>query len=125
MTAWERTSEWNRRPATGSQRVAAMGNRNISPGLALARRGVQLPDSMALGASVFAGVGQNGRECGLSGRALRPAKCLHRMVDLNTVGLTAPDVILEEAVAINDFGQVVVNASNGHAYRIDLPGLLP
>jgi probable HAF family extracellular repeat protein len=48
-----------------------------------------------------------------------------RMVDLNTLGLIAQDTILEEAVAINDFGQVVVNASNGHAYRIDLRGLLP
>jgi probable HAF family extracellular repeat protein len=46
-----------------------------------------------------------------------------RMVDLNT--LSGLDVVLEEATAINDFGQVVVNGVNGHAYRIDLRGLLP
>jgi probable HAF family extracellular repeat protein len=44
-----------------------------------------------------------------------------RMVDLNSFAAPAPGVWLEEATAVNDVGQIVANASNGHAYLITLP----
>ena len=44
-----------------------------------------------------------------------------RMIDLNTFAAPAPGVWLEEATAVNDLGQIVANASNGHAYLITLP----
>jgi hypothetical protein len=43
------------------------------------------------------------------------------MVDLNSFAAPAPGVWLEEATAVNDVGQIVANASNGHAYLITLP----
>jgi probable HAF family extracellular repeat protein len=48
-----------------------------------------------------------------------------RMVDLNSFAAPAPGVWLEEATAVNDVGQIVANASNGHAYLIALPLQLP
>ena len=44
-----------------------------------------------------------------------------RMVDLNGVVSTGSGIWLEEATAINAAGQIVANASNGHAYLITLP----
>jgi probable HAF family extracellular repeat protein len=44
-----------------------------------------------------------------------------RMVDLNSFAAPAPGVWLEEATAVNDVGQIVANATNGHAYLITLP----
>jgi probable HAF family extracellular repeat protein len=44
-----------------------------------------------------------------------------RMIDLNSFAAPGPGIWLEEAAAINDVGQIVANASNGHAYLIALP----
>jgi len=44
-----------------------------------------------------------------------------RMVDLNSLISAGPGIWLEEATAINGAGQIVANASNGHAYLISLP----
>ena len=44
-----------------------------------------------------------------------------RMVDLNSLISAGPGIWLEEAIAINAAGQIVANASNGHAYLISLP----
>jgi probable HAF family extracellular repeat protein len=45
-----------------------------------------------------------------------------RMIDLNSVVAMVPGVWLHEAVSINDLGQIAVNASDGHAYLVMLPG---
>jgi probable HAF family extracellular repeat protein len=37
-------------------------------------------------------------------------------IDLNSRIAIAPDVWLVEATAVNDIGQIVANANNGHAY---------
>jgi probable HAF family extracellular repeat protein len=42
------------------------------------------------------------------------------MVDLNSLVTVAPGVWLTEATSLNDNGQIVANASNGHAYLISL-----
>jgi probable HAF family extracellular repeat protein len=47
------------------------------------------------------------------------------MIDLDSFAAPAPGVWLEEATAVNDIGQIVANASNGHAYLITLPLQLP
>jgi probable HAF family extracellular repeat protein len=44
-----------------------------------------------------------------------------RMIDLNSFAALGPGVWLEEATAVNDVGQIVANANNGHAYLIALP----
>jgi probable HAF family extracellular repeat protein len=41
--------------------------------------------------------------------------------DLNAVVALGDDAVLQEATAVNDAGQIVVNGSNGHAYLITLP----
>jgi len=43
------------------------------------------------------------------------------MIDLNRFATLGPGVWLEEATAVNDVGQIVANANNGHAYLIVLP----
>jgi probable HAF family extracellular repeat protein len=47
-----------------------------------------------------------------------------RVVDLNGFAPLGPDVILIDATAINDIGQIVANANNGRAYLILLTPLL-
>jgi probable HAF family extracellular repeat protein len=44
-----------------------------------------------------------------------------QMLDLNRLANIGGGIWLEEATAINDIGQVVANANNGHAYLIALP----
>ena len=44
-----------------------------------------------------------------------------RMVDVNSFAAPGGGATLVEAVAINDVGQIVANASNGHAYLVVLP----
>ena len=43
------------------------------------------------------------------------------MIDLNSFAAPGPGVWLEEATAVNDVGQIVANANNGHAYLVVLP----
>jgi probable HAF family extracellular repeat protein len=44
-----------------------------------------------------------------------------RMIDLNSFAAPGSGIRLEEATAVNDVGQIVANANNGHAYLIALP----
>jgi probable HAF family extracellular repeat protein len=44
-----------------------------------------------------------------------------RMIDLNGLAVLGAGIWLEEATAVNDVGQIVANASDGHAYLIALP----
>jgi len=46
------------------------------------------------------------------------------MVDLNSLVSAGPGIWLEEATAVNAAGEIVANASNGHAYLIALPAEL-
>jgi hypothetical protein len=46
------------------------------------------------------------------------------MVDLNSLVTAGQGIWLEEATGINESGQIVANASNGHAYLITLPAQL-
>jgi probable HAF family extracellular repeat protein len=47
-----------------------------------------------------------------------------QMVDLNSLVTAGQGIWLEEATGINESGQIVANASNGHAYLITLPAQL-
>lgn len=44
-----------------------------------------------------------------------------RIVDLNALAAIEFGAVLEEATAINDFGQIAANGSNGRAYLVMLP----